>query len=81
MINVYTPLSENKEEKRAEIVWFGFSSPRGAFRLKTTLHGGGGVLMLMVDKSTFGWNGLLNDYQVRVSVPRLANKKRSQLIS
>ena len=47
---VYIPLSENKE-KRAEIVWFGFSSPRGAFRLKTTLHGGGGVLMLMVDKN------------------------------
>ena len=46
--SVYTPLSENKE-KRAEIVWFGFSSPRGAFRLKTTLHGGGGGLMLMVD--------------------------------
>jgi len=35
---------------RAEIVWFGFSSPRGAFKLKTTLHRGGGVLMLMVDK-------------------------------
>ena len=46
--SVYIPLSENKE-KQAEIVWFGFSSPRGAFRLKTTLHGGGGVLMLMVD--------------------------------
>jgi len=46
--SVYTPLSENKE-KRAEIVWFGFSSQRGAFRLKTTLHGGEGVLMLMVD--------------------------------
>jgi len=41
--SVYTPLSENKE-KRAEIVWFGFSSSRGAFRLKTTLHGGGGGL-------------------------------------
>ena len=50
--SVYTPLSENKE-KRAEIFWFGFSSPRGAFRLKTTLHGGGGVLMLMVDTYTF----------------------------
>ena len=41
--SVFTPLLENKE-KRAEIVWFGFSSPRGAFRLKTTLHGGGGGL-------------------------------------
>ena len=40
---VYIPLSENKE-KRAEIVWFCFSSPKGAFRLKTTLHGGGGGL-------------------------------------
>ena len=52
MINVFTPLLENKEEKRAEIVWFGFLSPRGAFKLKTTLHKlgrGGGVLMLMVD--------------------------------
>ena len=50
---VYIPWSENKE-KQAEIVWFGFSSPRGAFRLKTTLHKtGGGVLMLMVDKHIF----------------------------
>ena len=47
--SVYTPLSENKE-KRAEIVWFGFVSER-SFRLKTTLHRGGGVLMLMVDNS------------------------------
>ena len=34
------------KEKRAEIVWFGFSSPRGAFRLKTTL-------MLMVDTNIY----------------------------
>jgi len=39
--SVYTPLSENKE-KRAEIVWFGFVSER-SFRLKTTLHKGGGL--------------------------------------
>ena len=50
--SVYIPLSENKE-KRAEIVWFGFSPPRGAFRLKTTLHIGGGGLMLMVDIQSF----------------------------
>jgi len=44
LINVLTPSSENKEERRAEIVWFGFLSPRGAFKLKTILHklwGGG----------------------------------------
>ena len=54
-LSVYIPLSENKE-KQAEIVWFGFSSPRGAFRLKTTLHGWGGVLKLMVDKLTLNLN-------------------------
>ena len=42
--SVYIPLSESEnKERRAEIVWFGFSSRRGAFRLKTTLHGGGGL--------------------------------------
>jgi len=39
-------LSENKG-RRAEIVWFGFVSER-SFRLKTTLHIRGGVLV--VDK-------------------------------
>ena len=46
--SVYTPLSENKE-KRAEIVWFGFVSER-SFRLKTTLHRGGGGLNVNVWK-------------------------------
>jgi len=30
---------------------FGLASPRGEFELKTTFHGWGGVLKLMVDKT------------------------------
>jgi len=64
LINVFTPLSENKEEKRAEIVWFGFLSPRGAFKLKTTLHKRGGVLMLMVDTgSRQGFEDVMVTYE------------------
>ena len=65
MINVLTPSSENKEERRAKIVWFGFLSPRGAFKLKTILHElWGGVLMLMVDTgSRQGFEDVMVTYE------------------
>ena len=60
---LYSVIREQRR-KRAEIVWFGFSSPRGAFKLKTTLHRRGGVLMLMVDKSVFHPKNLVSHFDI-----------------
>ena len=64
-------MSKNKEEKRVEIVWFGFSSLRGAFELKTTLHRRGGGLMLMVDKAI----GVINIrlYDIPYNLPQVVH--------
>ena len=39
LIKVFILRCRRTKRSGAEIVWFGDSSPRGDFRLKTTLHG------------------------------------------
>ena len=41
-IKVFILRCQRTKRSVAEIVWFGVSSPRGDFRLKTTLHGWAG---------------------------------------